>query len=359
MVARNPEADSKLPYLLWVPLGERGLVFNARDTWPRTAAIYCHPVDDWPADAEVVERLPVRSCVRRGAAVDLVLARGRENRSQFVFTTARGREVVFWQSPRTVKQSRPGVRRPTARAGGLAELEVLVDIRERYPYRFADQRVTVARRALPAGDYATTLADQIVACMERKSLADLVSSLTGSRLKYQLADLAALPRAAIVVEDRYAAVFKLDRVRPAVVADALAELQVAWPAVPIVFADTRAPRRGMDLPVAGRSGPPRPRRHRHHQPTVRPPRAHRTTYRATYRTADHRPGQSLGPHHRTRRATTRAARTRRLGRLPPRTPRNAGVKTGGGPQAVLLLWTSDRADPNGPSAIQFIPQPVA
>jgi len=239
VVARNPEADSKLPYLLWVPLGERGLVFKARDTWPRTAATYCHPVDDWPADAEVVERLPVRSCVRRGAAVDLVLARGRENRSQFVFTTARGREVVFWQSPRTVKQSRPGVRRPTARAGGLAELEVLVDIRERYPYRFADQRVTVARRALPAGDYATTLADQIVACVERKSLADLVSSLTGSRLKYQLADLAALPRAAIVVEDRYAAVFKLDRVRPAVVADALAELQVACPAVPIVFADTR------------------------------------------------------------------------------------------------------------------------
>jgi hypothetical protein len=51
-----------------------------------------------------------------------------------VFTTARGREVVFWQSPRTVKQSRPGVHRPTARAAGIPELEVLVDIREQYPY---------------------------------------------------------------------------------------------------------------------------------------------------------------------------------------------------------------------------------
>ena len=73
----------------------------------------------------------MRSCVRRGAAINLVLDRGREHRSQFVFTTARRRE------------------------------------------------------------------------------------------------------------DRYAAVFKQDRVRPAVVADALAELQVTWPAIPIVFADTR------------------------------------------------------------------------------------------------------------------------
>jgi hypothetical protein len=44
---------------LWVPLGERGLMFKARDSWPRTAAVYCHPIPDWPDDAEVVERLPV------------------------------------------------------------------------------------------------------------------------------------------------------------------------------------------------------------------------------------------------------------------------------------------------------------
>ena len=80
---------------------------------------------------------------------------------------------------------------------------------------------------------------RLVATVEHKSLVDLVSSVTGARLKYALADLAALPHAAVVVEDRYAAVFKQDRVRPAVVADALAELQVTWPAIPIVFADTR------------------------------------------------------------------------------------------------------------------------
>ena len=43
----------------------------------------------------------------------------------------------------------------------------------------------------------------------------------------------------MVVEDRYSQVFTLERVRPAVVADGLAELQVRWPTLPIVYAETR------------------------------------------------------------------------------------------------------------------------
>jgi hypothetical protein len=42
-----------------------------------------------------------------------------------------------------------------------------------------------------------------------------------------------------VVEDRYSRVFKLDWVRPALVADGLAELQVRWSGVPIIFAESR------------------------------------------------------------------------------------------------------------------------
>jgi hypothetical protein len=72
-----------------------------------------------------------------------------------------------------------------------------------------------------------------------KSLPDLVSSLINGTLRYAIGELAALPRAAVVIEDRYSQVFKLDRVRPAVVADGLAELQVRWPGVPIVFCETR------------------------------------------------------------------------------------------------------------------------
>ncbi len=239
MIARNPDPDSTLPYLLRLPLGD-GVILKSRETWPRTNKVYCHRVEEWPAEAEVVERVPTRSCVRRGAAIDLVLERGRERRSQFVMTRVRGgRQVIFWQTARTTKQARPAVRTPTARAAGVADLEIVVDSRERYAYSFPDRQVRTTRAGLAAGDYGIVRDGALLATVERKSLPDLVGSLTSGSLRYQLADLAAVPRAAVVVEDRWSAVFKLDRVRPAVVADGVAECQVRWPGVPIVFCETR------------------------------------------------------------------------------------------------------------------------
>jgi hypothetical protein len=238
VVARNPDEDSTLPYLLRLPLTEAGIVLKVRDTWPRTAKVYCHPSTDWPDHPDVVERVAVRSCVRRGAAIDLVLDRGRENRSQFVFTRARGREVVFWQSARTARQARPNVALPTQRASGQI-LEILVDTREQYPWKFSAQQAVTRRQAIPAGDYALEADGTIVAAVERKSLADLVATMTSGKLRYLLAALAELPHAAVVVEDRYSAIFKLTFVRPAVVAEGLAEAQVRYPTVPIMFCETR------------------------------------------------------------------------------------------------------------------------
>ena len=240
LVTGNPDPDSRLPYLIRVPVGE-GLVFATSGTWPRMKALYCHPIPigEWPAGAEVVERVELRSCRRRGAAIDVVATRARENRSQLVYTTARGREVVFWQSARTRKQSRPGVRVPSARAAGLAELVIVVDAHERYGYDFADKPVTTVRRGLSCGDYGLLIDGRLVAAVERKSLPDLVASLLDGTLKYQLTELAALPRAAVVVEDRYSEIFTLVHARPAVVADGLAELQVGFPNVAIVFCQTR------------------------------------------------------------------------------------------------------------------------
>ena len=45
--------------------------------------------------------------------------------------------------------------------------------------------------------------------------------------------------AAVVVDDRYSSLFKLTRVRPASVAEQIAEAAVRYPTVPIVFAETR------------------------------------------------------------------------------------------------------------------------
>ena len=241
LIVSNPDPESRLPYLMRVPLGD-GLVFRTAGTWPRTKALFCYPVgiEEWPSEPDIVEQVPVRSCERRGASIDLILARSRENRSQLVYTTAHGRDAVFWQSPRTRKQARPKVRVPTARASGIVDLQIIVDSRERYAYRFSDQQVLTTKRSLPCGDYGLELDGRLVAAVERKSLSDLVSSLTNSTLRFAIAELASLPLAAVVVEERYSQVFKLDRIRPAVVADGLAELQVRWPGVPIVFCESRS-----------------------------------------------------------------------------------------------------------------------
>lgn len=250
VVARNPDEESSLPFLVKLPLASGEVILKVRDTWPRTAKVYCHPSNDaWPTggDLDVVETVGVKSCVRRGVAIDLVLDRARENRSQFVFTKARGRDMVFWQSARTRKQARPNVTVPTARAGA-GELEIVVDTRERYAWKFSDQQATVTKRALPVGDYAIDHsrdrgADEsdgvVLAVAERKSIEDLVSTIVGGKLWMLLAALADVRHSALVVEDRYSALFKLSHVRPVTVTTQLAEATVRYPMVPIVFAETR------------------------------------------------------------------------------------------------------------------------
>jgi hypothetical protein len=238
VIGRNPEEDSTLPYLLRLPI-EEGLVLKARDTWPRSARIYCHPCEaDWPQDAEVIEETPVASCKRRGPVIDLVLDRPRLSRSQFVFTDTRGRPAIFWQTQKAARAANPGARIPRARA--LPDgLTILVDTRERYPYRFAGRDVAAARSALSAGDYGVANGEAIIAVVERKTLENLTSSLSDGTLAFQMQRLGEVGRAAVVVEGRYSALFALEHVPAPFIADGLARLQVRYPEIQVVFADSR------------------------------------------------------------------------------------------------------------------------
>jgi len=239
VVARNPQPDSKLPYLVRLPL-EGGLVLKAREPWPVTARVYCHRFEEpWPQDAEIVEKTPVRLCQRRGAAIDLILDRSRLARSQFVFTQVKGREAIFWQTQKTARAANPGGRIPRRRS--LAEpVTIIVDTRERYPYRFAQQSAETARATVAAGDYAVHASDgNLLAAVERKSLDNLAATLSDGTLAFQMQRLAELPLAAVVVEARYAALFKLEHVNGNWLADQLARLEVRYPEVHLVFADSR------------------------------------------------------------------------------------------------------------------------
>ncbi len=107
LIADNPDPDSKLLYLLRLPLGG-GMVFRTSGTWPRTKALFCYPValKEWPAEPHIVERVPLRSCIRRGAAID---------RS----STGRGRTAPSLCSPpRAVASRCSGSRRGPANRPG-------------------------------------------------------------------------------------------------------------------------------------------------------------------------------------------------------------------------------------------------
>ncbi len=67
----------------------------------------------------------------------------------------------------STKQARPAVRLPTARAAGVAALEIVVDSQERYGYTFKDQQATTRRARLPAGDYGVFLSDGLAECQLR------------------------------------------------------------------------------------------------------------------------------------------------------------------------------------------------
>jgi hypothetical protein len=127
LIARNPDPASSLTYLLRVPLG-KGSCSALQGLGRAPRPHYCYPVSssEWHADADIIKRVALRSCVRRGAAIDLVVDRARENRSELVYTTARGRDAVFWQSP-PVQLDGPAVTGPSptdmrawARINGIA-----------------------------------------------------------------------------------------------------------------------------------------------------------------------------------------------------------------------------------------------
>lgn len=242
LVVRNPNERSRLPYLVWLPL-DGGIALAAKEAWPRTGRVFCLELEDWPeaaSEAEVVDREAVRSLRRRGVAVDLRLDRGREARSQFVFTRLKdGRPAVFWQTAKTARASRPGQRVPTRRAQGHPDVEIVRDRRERYGYRFPNQQGHAVDGTLDAGDYGIVDEGGLRAAVERKSLDNLVASLTDGSLGFQLQELAEVERAAVVVEARYPDLTRLEHVQPGFVLDLLARVQVRYPGVPIVFADSR------------------------------------------------------------------------------------------------------------------------
>jgi ERCC4-type nuclease len=78
---------------------------------------------------------------------------------------------------------------------------VVVDTREQEPYAFDPERVTIVRRALPAGDYSLE-GHEVAVAVERKSIDDYVASVVRGRDRFvrELRILSGYDVACVVVE---------------------------------------------------------------------------------------------------------------------------------------------------------------
>src|SRR5437667_8435924 len=236
-VARNPDAESRLPYLIWLPI-DGGLVLKARETWPRANRVFCaQDATGWDERVGLLEDVAVLLCRRRGAAIDLVLDRPSLSRSQFVFTEARGRPAIWWQTQKTAQAANPGARIPRGLSAG--PLTIAIDTREKYGWKFAGRTVAIERHALKAGDYAAVVGEAVVAVIERKTLDNLATSLSDGGLAFQMQRLAEVARAAIVVEGDYPDLFRTQPGRGSWLAVMLGRIAVRYPEVPVVFAGSR------------------------------------------------------------------------------------------------------------------------
>ncbi|HVR89357.1 MAG TPA: ERCC4 domain-containing protein [Candidatus Limnocylindria bacterium] len=239
-IGRFPGAGTRLPYVLRLPVSGEGRIFlAARETWPRGTDVFCYQLPSWPDEADVIDEVPIEACWRVGAAVHLVLRRRANRRSLFVWTKKGERTLVFWRSDASMRRARPGIRVPLARGFG-ERLSIVVDLAEKYPWRFAGREVTTERRSLPVGDYALVRDDEIVAVVERKTPADLATAAIGGQLGLALAELGQTRHAALVVEGRLSDVLKAgERTRPGWLLNVLAALQAEHPRVSWMFAETR------------------------------------------------------------------------------------------------------------------------
>ncbi|HVP29432.1 MAG TPA: ERCC4 domain-containing protein [Myxococcota bacterium] len=220
---------------------------RAQSDWPAPGGqIFClREREHDPGEAlDLVDSVPIASLHRVGVKLAVVLDRPRRKRCEFLSLVRERKdgsgsyEQVFFRTETAIRAHRSRGRVELVRR---EVLDIAIDLRERYPWRFPGARVT--RRELAVGDYALLRDDAVVAVAERKSLENLLGDIGAIRALHQsMAELARQPRAAVVIEAQYGDVLDPARTRawpPNHVARVVAELAALHPRLPFVFAGNR------------------------------------------------------------------------------------------------------------------------
>ncbi|MGH7583867.1 MAG: ERCC4 domain-containing protein [Gemmatimonadales bacterium] len=242
--------NHRFPFRISIEQGGRLiLAVRSQAAWPGPGQnIFCLRERELDPDEplEVVERVPVMTIVRVGRKLAVVLDRPRRKRCEFLTVEkprrdgSGGYEQVFFRTESGIRAHRSRTR--VELRAESPTLAIVIDSNERYAWRFPG--ATITTRKLAVGDYALAGDDGIVAVVERKSYDNLLSDFGAIQaLHQQLADLASVPAAALVIEAEYRDFLDPIRLKgrwPAAhVARVLGELSALHPKLPIVYAGNR------------------------------------------------------------------------------------------------------------------------
>jgi hypothetical protein len=226
--------QGRFPFALRIT-SDPPLLFLARSDWPREHPILCVPAQWLAKSAALLREERVIACERFGGLISVVIDTAADRRMTFRFTD----QGIWWNTTRTTAFASAGYRTPMVGALASRPLLVLVDDREKFPYRFRGYPIQIVRQRLIAGDYVVGL-DWGVAAVERKGAADFVQSISEGRLAAAMAELATLRRAAVVVEDRLTSLPANRWCSGEHLVEVVVTLSVRYPHVQIVFAGSRA-----------------------------------------------------------------------------------------------------------------------
>lgn len=246
------DEDKRFPYKLCIEEEpERFLCLRVQARWPGPGKrIFCKQEgylgeSDLPKQ-EPVERCRILSCSRYGRKLTVILERKIKKRCWFIFLrkTYKSRpkdfyEQIFWITQAATSIKRPGAYIP--RGGKKDTFQVVVDRRERYPYKFA--KCEIKKDNLPCGDYGLLRGSQLVAVAERKTMDNLLHAIgTYDALKATLQEMSTFEYKAVVFESPYGDFIspkKSHFYRASYIADILADLAFSFPEIQFVFCENR------------------------------------------------------------------------------------------------------------------------
>lgn len=244
--------EEKFPYKIYLEeKPNEFLILRVQARWPGPGKkIFCIS-EGYIHQKEIEDTEPVEECniilfKRFGRKLNLILDRKTKRRCWFIFLKKEYKtrpgdyyEQIFWITQSAMKMRGAGAYIP--QGGKKEQMEIIIDKRERYPYKFAN--ALTKREKLPVGDYALIKDKKIIAVAEKKTMDNFLHEIRGYDIfKSSLEELKQYKYKAVIFDSPYSDFINPKKnpfYRPSYIADILADLSINFPDLQFTFFENR------------------------------------------------------------------------------------------------------------------------